>query len=96
MKIAAIADLKAHLSEYLNQVKVGGEVIVTDRGTPVARLVPVTHLSVAKNSFLKLQALGLIKLGSDKLPEDFWTTGRPEDPEGQVLRALLDEREAGR
>ena len=42
MKTTAISDLKAHLSEYLNQVKSGNEILVTDRGKPVARIVPVS------------------------------------------------------
>ncbi len=36
-----MADLKARLSEYLRAVQAGAEVVVTDRGRPVARLVPV-------------------------------------------------------
>ena len=35
-----IADLKARLSAYLRAVRAGGEIIVKDRDTPVARLVP--------------------------------------------------------
>ena len=35
-----IRELKAHLSEYVAQVSNGGEIVVTDRGRPVARLVP--------------------------------------------------------
>jgi prevent-host-death family protein len=33
-----IRDLKNGLSRYIDQVREGGEVIVTDRGQPVARL----------------------------------------------------------
>ncbi len=35
-----IAELKAHLSEYLRSVRRGNEVIVKDRETTVARIVP--------------------------------------------------------
>ena len=35
-----IAELKAKLSEYLRAVRKGGEVVIKDRETPVARLVP--------------------------------------------------------
>lgn len=34
-------ELKNNLSRYLEQVRAGGEVVVTDRGRPVARLVPM-------------------------------------------------------
>jgi len=40
MKKTGIADLKAHLSEYLRAVRGGEEVVVMDRDTPVAKLVP--------------------------------------------------------
>lgn len=33
-----VRDLKNNLSRYLDRVRDGGEVIVTDRGRPVARL----------------------------------------------------------
>jgi prevent-host-death family protein len=36
-----IAELKAHLSEHLRRVRRGGSVLVLDRQTPVARIVPV-------------------------------------------------------
>jgi prevent-host-death family protein len=35
-----IAELKAHLSEYVRSVRDGGEWVVMDRQTPVARLGP--------------------------------------------------------
>lgn len=41
MKRVGIADLKAHLSEHLRTVRKGRSLIVVDRATPVARLVPV-------------------------------------------------------
>jgi prevent-host-death family protein len=41
MKRAGVAELKANLSRYLEQVQRGQEVIVTDRGRPVAKLVPL-------------------------------------------------------
>lgn len=43
MKHARIADLKAHLSEYLARVRRGATVVVCDRNTPIARLVPYTE-----------------------------------------------------
>jgi prevent-host-death family protein len=43
MKQVQIADLKAHLSQYLAQVRRGDTVVVCDRNTPIARLVPYTE-----------------------------------------------------
>jgi prevent-host-death family protein len=96
MKMAAVSQLKARLSEYLNQVKAGGEILITDRGKPVARLVPISRSQIPNHSMMKMEREGLIKLGSGKLPKDFWTMPRPDDPESLMLKALLEERQAGR
>ena len=39
MKTANIAELKNHLSVYLNEVKRGGEVLVSERNVPFAKIV---------------------------------------------------------
>ena len=96
MKTATVSELKARLSEYLNQVKAGMQVLITDRGKPVARLVPVSRNRDLKESLPRIEKQGLIRLGPGKLPKDFWRIPRPEDPEGLVLKALLEEREAGK
>jgi prevent-host-death family protein len=36
-----VRELKTNLSRYVAEVRDGGEVIVTDHGHPVARLVPI-------------------------------------------------------
>ena len=38
----AVSELRAHLSEYLDRVRAGDEVVITDRGVPVARLLGLT------------------------------------------------------
>jgi prevent-host-death family protein len=91
-----VSELKARLSEYLNQVKAGMEVLITDRGKPIARLVPILRPKDLKESLVRMEKEGLIRIGSGKLPKDFWKMHRPDDPNGMVLKALLDEREAGR
>jgi prevent-host-death family protein len=37
----AISTLRAELSSWIERARAGEEVVVTDRGTPVARLLPV-------------------------------------------------------
>ena len=41
MTRAKVSELKARLSAYLAAVRAGGEVLVCDRETPIARIVPV-------------------------------------------------------
>lgn len=40
MRTVSLADAKARLSELLNEVEAGEEVVITRHGTPVARVVP--------------------------------------------------------
>lgn len=40
MKQAKIAELKSNLSSYLAEVRKGETVVVCDRATPIARLIP--------------------------------------------------------
>jgi len=96
MKTAAVSELKARLSEYLNQVKAGMEVLITDRGKPVARLMPILRPKTVKEVLVRMEKQGLIKLGTGKLPKGFWRMPRAKDPKGLVLKAILEEREEGR
>ena len=52
----AVTDLRAHLSEWLNRARAGGEVVITDRGMPVARLVGLA----ATTTLERLTAEGVI------------------------------------
>ena len=40
MNTVSVPELKANLGRYLSEARRGGEVLVLDEGTPVARLVP--------------------------------------------------------
>ncbi|MDZ7732701.1 MAG: type II toxin-antitoxin system prevent-host-death family antitoxin [Acidimicrobiia bacterium] len=42
MDRVGVRELKAQLSRHLGRVAEGDEIVVTDRGRPVARLVPYT------------------------------------------------------
>ena len=42
MTSIGIRELRQHASRYIDLVKAGESIEVTERGTPVARLVPVT------------------------------------------------------
>jgi prevent-host-death family protein len=42
-----IAEFKAHLSEYVRAAQKGKEIVIKDRDTPVAKLVPVDGLHKA-------------------------------------------------
>ncbi len=42
----AVSVLRAHLGEWIDRVRAGEEVVVTDRGLPVARLTGVTTTTI--------------------------------------------------
>ena len=97
MKSAAVSKLKAGLSEYLACVKAGEEVIVTERGKPIAKIVPIgRHQAEVPAHLLEKARAGLIRLGSGKLPKGFWKLPRPAVPRGPAVKAVLEERERGR
>ena len=97
MKSAAVAKLKATLSEYLAKVKAGEEVIVMERGKPIAKLVPLAaDGSTGSAHLLALARAGLVRLGSGKLPAGFWKMPRPKDRQGAGSKALLTEKSEGR
>lgn len=97
MKIAAVSKLKASLSEYLLKVKAGEEVLVTDRGRPVAKLIPLKRAETGiPPHLLTLERAGLVRIGKGTLKPDFWRMPRPKDTQGRAVVHLLEEREEGR
>jgi prevent-host-death family protein len=42
VRSANIADLRNRLTQYLKEVRAGGEIIVRDRQRPIAKIVPLT------------------------------------------------------
>jgi prevent-host-death family protein len=68
-----IRELRAHLSRYLKEVEAGEEIVVTDRGRPVARITPAKR----RSRFDELVAAGLV----EPAPEP-WRGPLPEPIEG--------------
>ena len=64
MITAGIREVKNNLSRYLTQVKAGEEVVITDRGLPVARIVKENQ----RNKGIRNALLPLIRNGVITLP----------------------------
>ena len=85
----SVSELKANLSRYLREVRRGGEIQVTDRGTPIARLVPPAE---PENEHLsRLITSGVLRAGhgdaADMLDEP------PLQIQSSLTEALAAERE---
>jgi prevent-host-death family protein len=96
MKKTSISILKAHLSRYLDAVKAGEEVIVTERGRPVARLTGVMDPAAPTARVAQLLREGRMRGPLDAAPADLPEGELPQDPEGRARRYLLEERSEGR
>jgi prevent-host-death family protein len=94
---ASVSEVKAGLSGYLKRVKAGEELVITERGKPVA---VVSRIDPADESNADLEELYRAGLAYPPkvpggLPKDFRDWPRPSDPEGLGLKYLLEERESG-
>ena len=100
-KVAKVSELKASLSKYLARVKAGEEVVVTERGKAIAKLVPMPREEEGGEGggmerVKELVRRGVLSLPEGELPKDFCERPLPEDPGDGVLKALLEEREEAR
>jgi prevent-host-death family protein len=69
MSTVGVKQLKNRLTEYLRHTKEGEEVIVTERGTPIALIQPIksAHKAASREARLaRLAAQGAVKLPTQK------------------------------
>ena len=78
-------------------MKGGHEVLITERGLPVARIVPLDASGRRDERRLRLAKAGLLQLARKPLPRSFFSPPRGDQSLGtEVLSLLLEEREDGR
>jgi antitoxin (DNA-binding transcriptional repressor) of toxin-antitoxin stability system len=96
MKMAKISDLKNRLSYYLRFVRRGQSVLVFDRDRAIARIDPVRAADTVASAdwTAELEQAGILRPPTAELPRD-WLERRIR-ARGDVVRALLEERESGR
>ncbi len=89
-----IRDAKIHLSKFLKIVQKGGEVILTDRGRPVGKIVPIQKEDLPLPARIKrLEDQGLLEAcpekGRKKVPAPIPV------PDDIAQRFLREDRENG-
>jgi len=93
MRSAGIAELKASFSEYLARVKAGEEVLVTEHGRPIARIVPLAAAEAP--GVEELVRSGVLRAPDRPLGDDFFRLPRPRDVRAAARTALEAERGEG-
>jgi prevent-host-death family protein len=86
---AGIRELKARLSAYLRRVKAGETLVITERGKPIGRIVPISQ-TMQDQLELLVQA-GLVAWNGQKLSRIAPVAQAKED--SSVAELLLENRE---
>lgn len=86
-----VKELRDRLTKYLRMVKAGEEIVVTDRGKPVAILSPIREHTSLEEKIEELARKGLVRLprGRLELPSLLKIEGRP------LSQTVIEERRKG-
>jgi hypothetical protein len=88
------ASMELQLERYLRQVE-GGREVIAARERELFGIRQETEAAREireQDRLMRLERAGEIKLGSGELEDDFWKLPMPDDPEGAVLKAFLEDR----
>jgi prevent-host-death family protein len=94
MRSTNIADLRNRLTQYLQEVRAGEEIVVRDRQRPIAKIVPFT-VDDEDADDAALVAAGLMRKGSGTLPASFWRTRRSRVALSAAVGAVRADRDEG-
>lgn len=83
----AVTELRAHLARWIDAARDGEDVVITDRGTPVARIVGLDATSVLD----RLTAEGIIGRPARSARPVAGRQGRPR-PERPVADIVAEQR----
>ena len=94
MRSTNIADLRNRLTQYLQEVRAGEEIVVRDRQRPIAKIVPFT-VDDDDADDAALVSGGLMRKGSGILPASFWRARRSRVTMHAVVAAVRADRDEG-
>jgi prevent-host-death family protein len=94
MKSASISEAKNRLSAYIDRVRRGETVVITDRGRPVAQLAPLDPASEVHQDaqLAELARLGILRLPRKPPPRRLPPAVKPRR-EIDVARLIAEDRE---
>ena len=95
MRSVNVAALKNELSRYLSEVRQGEELLIRDRKTPIAKIMPLAHAGEPEAEDLALAAEGKLRLPEAALPVSFWSMPAPRVTLKRVVAAVEAERDEG-
>lgn len=82
----SVTELRAHLSDWLDRARAGGEIVITERGIPIARLAALDSTDTLE----RLTAEGVIGKATAQRPV---AAGRPRPrPQRPVSDRVSDQR----
>ncbi len=94
-----IAELKNRLSAYLDLVRQGEEIIVRNRSTPVAKIIPLAAAEDYGAEERRLIAAGQLRPASRSADHAFWRSfwrlPAPRVPLSRAVAAVRSDREEG-
>jgi prevent-host-death family protein len=91
MRTTGIRNLKDHLSRYIARAAAGERVLITDRGRPVAELVPPAREFTYRSRHDELVASGVIRLPLEAGdPFADWATAKL--PKGTAVTLINEDR----
>lgn len=93
MQTVNIADLKNNLSSWLEQVRNGEELIVKDRNTPIARVMPLAAGEDLEAEEAVLVAAGLMRLPLREKTDDFLDFPAPKVSLDRIRAVIEAERD---
>lgn len=93
MRTVNIAALKNELSRCLSEVRQGEELLIRDRNTPIAKIVPLAQAGEPEAEDLALAAEGKLRLPEAALSVSFWSMPAPRVALKRVVAAVQAERD---
>ena len=91
-RAVSIADLKNNLSAHLARVRAGEEILVRDRHTPIAKIVPLAAGDAGADE-LALAGEGKVRLPRKPLPATIRKSLGPRVAGDRALDILCEERD---